>query len=100
MSEVTRIQVGGQSAEEARIASPQSSTTDSAIGTVIQNKKIPFENSAISELFLDSFSTTNLVICDSFVKVNSVQEACTKCFAVHNWKFEILQITWKNETDS
>jgi len=32
MSEVTRIQVGGQSAEEARIASPQSSTTDSAIG--------------------------------------------------------------------
>ena len=40
MSEVTRIQVGGgQSAEEARIASPQSSTTDSAIGTVIQNKK-------------------------------------------------------------
>jgi hypothetical protein len=39
MSEVTRIQVGGQSSEEARIASPQSSTTDSAIGTVIQNKK-------------------------------------------------------------
>ena len=25
-------------------------------------------------------------------KVNSVQEACTKCFAVHILKFEILQI--------
>ena len=31
MSEVTRIQVG-QTPEEARISSPQSSTTDSAIG--------------------------------------------------------------------
>jgi len=31
MSEVTRIQVGGQS-EDARISSPQSSTTDSALG--------------------------------------------------------------------
>ena len=28
-------------------------------------------------------------------KGNSVQEACTKCFAVHILKFEILQITWK-----
>ena len=28
-------------------------------------------------------------------KVNSVQEACAKCFAVHILKFEILQITWK-----
>ena len=27
------------------------------------------------------------------VKVNSVQEACAKCFAVHILKFEILQIT-------
>ena len=26
-------------------------------------------------------------------KVNSVQEACAKCFAVHFLKFEILQIT-------
>ena len=26
-------------------------------------------------------------------KVNSVQEACAKCFAVHILKFEILQIT-------
>ena len=28
-------------------------------------------------------------------KVNSVQEACAKCFAVHLLKFEILQTTWK-----
>ena len=28
-------------------------------------------------------------------KVNSVQEACAKCFAVHISKFEILQTTWK-----
>ena len=33
-----------------------------------------------------------------FGKVNSVQEACTKCFAVHILTFEILQITWKNKT--
>ena len=26
-------------------------------------------------------------------KVNSVQEACAKCFAVHLLKFEILQVT-------
>ena len=31
-------------------------------------------------------------------KVNSVQEACAKCFAVHISKFEILQTTWKNKT--
>ena len=30
-------------------------------------------------------------------KVNSVQEACAKCFAVHILKFEILQTTWKNK---
>ena len=28
-------------------------------------------------------------------KVNSVQEACVKCFVVLILKFEILQITWK-----
>ena len=31
-------------------------------------------------------------------KVNSVQEACAKCFAVHLLKFEILQTIWENET--
>ena len=31
-------------------------------------------------------------------KVNSVQEACAKCFAVHLLKFEILQTTRKNKT--
>ena len=30
-----------------------------------------------------------------FDKDNSVQEACSKCLAVHISKFEILQITWK-----
>ena len=34
---------------------------------------------------------TDLHIC----KVNSVQEACAKCFAVHLSKFEIVQTTWK-----
>ena len=28
-------------------------------------------------------------------KVNSVQEACAKCFAVHILQFEILKIAWK-----
>ena len=31
-------------------------------------------------------------------KVNSVQEAFAKCFAVHLLEFEILQTTWKNKT--
>ena len=31
-------------------------------------------------------------------KVNSVQEACAKYFAVHLLKFEILQTTRKNKT--
>ena len=53
MSEVTRIQVGGQSSEEARIASPQSSTTDSAIGTVIQHKK----SRSLIQLFQITFQT-------------------------------------------
>ena len=30
-----------------------------------------------------------------YSKVNSVQEACDKCFVVHILKFEILQIIWK-----
>ena len=36
-----------------------------------------------------------MVSSKSFVlfKVNSVQESCAKCFAVHMLKFEILQIT-------
>ena len=33
--------------------------------------------------------------CQYRYKFQSVQEACTKCFVVHIWKFEILQITWK-----
>ena len=33
-------------------------------------------------------------------KVNSVQEAFAKYFAVHLLKFEILQTTWKNKTKS
>ena len=36
----------------------------------------------------------------SKLKVNSVQEACAKCFVVHILKFEILQTTWKNKTKS
>ena len=33
----------------------------------------------------------------SIAKVNSLQEACAKFFAVHILKFEILQTTWKNK---
>jgi hypothetical protein len=32
-----------------------------------------------------------------FFKVNSVQEACTKCFAIYILRFEILQTTWRNK---
>ena len=38
------------------------------------------------------------VLCKLLGKVNSVQEACAKCFVVHLIKFKILQTTWKNKT--
>ena len=41
---------------------------------------------------------TNHLAWFKTVKVNSVQEACAKCFVVHISKFEIMQIKWKNET--
>ena len=53
------------------------------------------------EKFLPNrFNST--VICagstvSKFDKVNSVQEACAECFAVHILKFEILQTTWKTK---
>ena len=50
-----------------------------------------------SGLFWNTYlltSSCNLV-CEPPLKVNSVQEARAKCFAVHVLKFEILQITWK-----
>ena len=31
-------------------------------------------------------------------KVNSVQEPCAKCFAVHILEYEILETTWKDMT--
>ena len=42
----------------------------------------------------------NYCVHETFVKVNSVPEACAKCFVVHILKFEILQTTWKNKTKS
>jgi hypothetical protein len=41
-------------------------------------------------LTIDSRNLQKLMIC---CKVNSVQEACAKCFTVHILEFEILQIT-------
>ena len=32
-----------------------------------------------------------------FCEVNSIQEACNKCFVVHTLKLEIWQTTWKNK---
>ena len=37
---------------------------------------------------------------DFIYKVNSEQEACAKCFAVHLSKYEILQTTWKSKTNN
>ena len=31
------------------------------------------------------------------LQVNSVQDACAKCFAVHILKFEVLQTAWKTK---
>ena len=48
----------------------------------------------VSVVILPSFNLKQKLL----FKVNTVQEACTKCFAVHIVKFEILQTTWKNKT--
>ena len=40
----------------------------------------------------------NFALQSCLFKVNSVQEAYTKCLAVHKLKFEILQSPWKNKT--
>jgi hypothetical protein len=44
------------------------------------------------DIFLKKYAIITLNDENS-IKVNSVQEACAKCFAVHTLKFEILQIT-------
>ena len=46
----------------------------------------------VSNFLREIFSENKYIACS---KVNSMQEACAKCFAVHILKFEILQITWK-----
>ena len=54
----------------------------------------------VSQLEL-SINDQSLIFCGHSTiggqhgKVNSLQEACAKCFAVHMLKFEFLQITWK-----
>ena len=48
----------------------------------------------------DSRWKYNYCVHENVVKVNSVPEACAKCFAVHILKFEILQTTWKHKTNS
>ena len=58
--------------------------------------EIFFSNSIINRIRLNM----DYELLDSqiaFPKVNSVQEACTKCFAVGLLKFEILQTTWRNK---
>ena len=37
----------------------------------------------------------SLILCFYMSKVNSVQEACAKSFAVYMLKFEIFPIKWK-----
>ena len=39
----------------------------------------------------------NLLLDNEYIKVNSVQEACPYCFAIHLLRFEILQTTCKNQ---
>ena len=60
---------------------------------VVQSDKPP---SIIKQRVLILLELRNKII--KCIKVNSVQEACAKCFAVHILKFEILQIIWKNKT--
>ena len=64
---------------------------------------LPFSNIANGRSYLickKIYTYIILVILGPFsrgycLKVNSVKEACAKCFSVHKLKFEILQITWK-----
>ena len=46
--------------------------------------------------YLVSYISRQILLLNN--KVNSVQEACAKSFAVHLLTFEILQTTWKNKT--
>ena len=59
---------------------------------VVQSDKPP---SIIKQRVLILLELRNKII--KCIKVNSVQEACAKCFAVHILKFEILQTTWKHQ---
>ena len=56
------------------------------------------KNKKDSNGFWNSFWKSNIPWILVTTKVNSVQEACAKCFAVHILKFEILQTTWKDKT--
>ena len=47
---------------------------------------------------MKKINTVKNILDLNTVKVNSVQETCAKCFAVHILKFEILQPTWNNKT--
>ena len=53
--------------------------------------------SDLPKLWTSHFSASkiNRIFFAKNIKVNSVKEACAKCFAVHILKFEILKTTWK-----
>ena len=65
--------------------------------TILKKSKIKCLNVFCSYEFLGRLSS--LFWTDQLLnKVNSVQEACAECFAVHLSIFEILQTTRKNKT--
>ena len=64
------------------------------------NEHSDCDNSFVLSLLLSSScedGTDMKVNLSTICKVNSVQEVCAKCFAVHLLKFEIVQTTWKNK---
>ena len=63
---------------------------------VMQRDVSFYKNSFLAKLTIVAMKIGTLCIFKVIIyKVNSVQEACDKCFSVHILKFEILQITWK-----
>ena len=61
---------------------------------------LPYSWSLVTLWLFGSFgSQTKICQCSPTIwgKVKSVQEACSKYFAIHIIKFETLQITWNKE---
>ena len=84
--------------EEIVIKRPKTPLSNRNRRLTIETPEVDLERFRPQRFNLDA---TNPLVSSTYYsgKVNSVQEACAKYFAVHILKFEILQITLKQRTD-